>query len=125
MTADVMVADGLVWMLAHALWLLALVVAYGLGAGVRAWRPAGWRDRELRHLHGEVRRLTTQLAEARQDTTQARAERAGYLHRAEWERNRADAAEARLANVTAGLQRVFDQDTLIRLDAETDWETRP
>lgn len=125
MTADVMVADLGVWVAAHGLWLLALTVMYGLGAGVRAWRPAGWRDRELRHLHGDNRRLTAQLAEARQETTQARAERHGYLHRAEWERNRADAAEARLANVTAGLQRVFDQDTLIRLDAETDWEPRP
>ena len=103
MTADVMVADFIVWAMTNAGWLVAVGGALLLGLALSPMRPAR-QDEGDRPTQEDM---------------------AGLIWRADWERTQREAAEARLNNVTAGLQRVFDQDTLIRLDAETDWEIRP
>lgn len=116
---DTQAADILVWILSHALWLFAIGAAFAVGAA--CW-PGRYRGREVRNLRNEA-------AEVRLDAAQARAERAAYLARAERERNRADAANARAAAAVEDvvalqhqLRRVLDRVSLAELEAATDWE---
>ena len=109
-TVDVAIADLGVWVAVYGI-PVAILGGVLLACSVGAWLAS------RQHDEPEERE--------EQDYRPTRDDMASLIWRADWERARADAAEARLRNVTAGLQRVFDQDTLIRLDAETDWEIRP